>query len=117
MSIVITVWYKCKPGLRPACEEIAKKNVIETRKEEGNIYYNHYPSMENDDEMFVIEVWENIEAVQRHISMPHYLDFSAKRKPMLVEGSYRYVVYEGDAIERGDGIATWSDQVNVEKLK
>ena len=36
---------------------------------------------------------------------------------MLVEGSYRYVVYEGDAIERGDGIATWSDTVNVEKLK
>lgn len=115
MKVIITVWYSVKPGLRDEFLALAKKNVEETRKEEGNIVYAHYPSMENDQDMFVIEVWENRESVEKHIRAPHYLEFSRARKPMLVEGSYQYVLYLGEENESGDGIATWSDHVTVKK--
>ena len=105
--IVISVWYTVKPGLREELIKIAHENVAETRKEKGNVEYVHYPSMENDQDMFVYEAWESYEDVTAHIHAPHYLAFSEKRKPMLVEGSYRYVVYEAQERERGDRIATW----------
>lgn len=105
--IVISVWYTVKPGMRDELMKIAKENVRQTRLEKGNVEYAHFPSMENDQDMFVFEAWESYEDVAAHISAPHYLDFSAKRKPMMVEGSYRYVVYDAQEKERGDAIATW----------
>lgn len=107
-KVVITVWYTCKPGMRSRVMELAKKNVEGTRKEPGNLVYAHYPSMENDQDMFVIEVWENLEAVQKHIYQPHYLEFSQARKPLLVEGTYRYVTYFAEEHESGNAIASWS---------
>ena len=115
MKVIITVWYSVKPGMREQCIELARKNVEETRKEEGNLSYAHYPSIENEQDMFVMEVWESMEAVKKHISAPHYLAFSQARKPMLVEGSYRYVIYSGKEVEAGDGISTWSDNVTVQR--
>ncbi len=109
-KIVITVWYTCKPGMRDKVMELAKKNVEETRKEPGNLVYAHYPSMENDQDMFVIEVWDSYEAVEKHIYMPHYLEFSLARKPLLVEGTYRYVTYQAEEFTTGDGIPSWSDK-------
>ena len=105
--IVIHVWYTVKAGMRQQLMELAKLNVAGTRKEKGNIAYAHYPSMENEQDMFVCEGWENREAVEAHISAPHYLEFSNQRKPMLVEGSYRYIIYDAVEQERGDSIATW----------
>ena len=108
MKTVITVWYSCKPGMRERCMELARKNVAETRKEPGNLVYAHYPSMENDRDMFVIEVWESREAVERHIYAPHYLEFSLARKPLLEEGSYHYVTYQVREEEEGGSIPSWS---------
>lgn len=105
--IVIAVKYSVKPGLRNKLMEIARKNVEETRKEHGNIDYAHYPSMENDRDMFVFEVWESYKDVEAHIYAPHYLDFSEKRRPMLVENSYEYTVYESQPIEQGKKIKSW----------
>lgn len=109
MKVIITVWYSVKPGTREQCIELAKKNVEETRKEEGNLSYAHYPSVENEQDMFVMEVWESMEAVKKHMNAPHYLAFSQARKPMLVEGSFRYVIYSGEEIESGGSIANLTD--------
>lgn len=105
--IIISVWYTVKPGLRDKVMELAGPNVEGTRKEPGNIEYTHYPSMENDQDMFVYEVWESKEAVEAHTHAKHYLDFALARKPMLVEGSYRYIIYDAKEKVRGDGIASW----------
>ncbi len=105
--IVISVWYTVKPGMREEVMKIAKPSIEATRKEKGNIQYAHYPSMENDQDMFVFEVWESMAAVEAHIRAPHYLKFANARKAMLVEGFYRYTMYEGEPIEHGKSIATW----------
>lgn len=110
MKVIINVWYSVKSGLRDQCIELAKKVMEETRKEMGNLYYAHYPSMENEQDMFVMEVWENREALNRHLKAPHYLEFSEARKPMLVKGSYKYVIYAGDETESGGGTVALSDK-------
>ncbi len=105
--IIVSVWYTVKPGMREDVMEIAKPSIEATRKEKGNIQYAHYPSIENDQDMFVFEVWESKADIEAHIRTPHYLKFGKARKPMLVEGSYRYTLYEGEPTEHGTSVATW----------
>lgn len=106
--IICEVYYEVKPGMREALIEIARVNVEKTREEHGNLVYSHYPSMENETGMFVFEVWETAEDLEAHIHAKHYLEFSHQRKPMLVEGSYRYRNYSARQVAEGDSISTWS---------
>ena len=55
--------------------------------------------------MFVFEIWESPEALERHIHAEHYLEFSRLCKPMLT--SYKYFNYEAEKIAEGDSIPTW----------
>lgn len=106
-KIVVAVRYTVKPGMRDELIKIAQINVDETRKEKGNICYTHYPSMENDQDMFVYEEWERYGDLIAHSHAEHYLEFSKKRKPMLVEGSYHYTVYTAELRDEGGKVATW----------
>ena len=92
MTIVVSVKYVLKPGKRDELLSFVMDNVINTRKEEGNLAYSHYPSLENDQEMFVFEMWETLKALEDHINMPHYVEFDNRRKPLLE--SYEAQVYE-----------------------
>lgn len=105
MPVVIRVKYTMKPGMREELLKFVQENVDKTRQEEGNIEYAHYPSMENDQDMFVFEMWEKIEHVDAHIKAPHYLEFARRRKPMME--SYSYKTFDASIIRQGDHIATW----------
>ncbi|HQQ69135.1 MAG TPA: putative quinol monooxygenase [Alicycliphilus sp.] len=83
MTIIISVKYRLKPGKRDELLSFVSDNVLNTRKETGNLAYTHYPSLENEDEMFVFEMWEDIESLYRHIQAPHYVAFSKRRRPIL----------------------------------
>jgi quinol monooxygenase YgiN len=104
--IICEVYYSVAEGRRPELMKLAEANVRASRKEEGNIAYTHYPSMENETDMFVFEIWESPEALERHIHADHYLEFSRLRKPMLT--SYKFLNYEAEKIAEGDSIPTWS---------
>lgn len=99
--IVNSVWYKVKPGTRDELLEMAKTAVEETRKEKGNIKYVQFPSPENDTDMFVYEEWETIEDLMAHSQAPHHLAFAEKRKPLLIEGSYTFTIYEAKVLKQG----------------
>ncbi|HQQ70338.1 MAG TPA: putative quinol monooxygenase [Alicycliphilus sp.] len=83
MPVVIAVRYRLKPGKREELLSFVMDNVINTRKEPGNIAYSHYASLDDEQEMFVFEMWERLEDVDKHIETPHYVEFSKKRQPML----------------------------------
>jgi len=83
MPVVIAVRYRLKPGKREELLSFVMDNVINTRKEPGNIAYSHYASLEDEQEMFVFEMWERLEDVDKHIETSHYIEFSKKRQPML----------------------------------
>ena len=56
MPIVVSVKYVLKPGKRSELLSFVMDNVVNTRKERGNIAYSHYPSLEDEQEMFVFEM-------------------------------------------------------------
>ncbi|ANV99631.1 MULTISPECIES: putative quinol monooxygenase [Bradyrhizobium] len=92
MTIVVSVKYVLKPGKRDELLSFVMDNVKNTRKENGNLAYSHYPSLENEQEMFVFEMWETLKDLENHINMPHYVAFDDRRKPLLE--SYEAQVYE-----------------------
>lgn len=94
MPIIVSVKYRLKPGKRDELLSFVKDNVMNTRKEPGNLAYTHYPSPDDDQEMFVFEMWERIEDLDKHINMPHYIAFSERRMPILE--SYESHAYEAD---------------------
>ena len=83
MTIIISVKYRLKPGKRDELLSFVSDNVLNTRKEEGNLAYAHYPSLENEDDMFVFEMWKDLDSVHRHLQAPHYVAFSKRRRPIL----------------------------------
>ncbi|HAE43112.1 MAG TPA: antibiotic biosynthesis monooxygenase [Clostridiales bacterium] len=94
--IVVAVKYMVNEGFRNEVLEMAKEAVSETRKEKGNIEYTVYPSLENEQEIFVFEVWESMEHLQAHIKSPHMVKFAEARKPFVVEGSYKLSLYKSE---------------------
>jgi len=81
--IFIKVRYKLKEGKREELLKFVHENVKKSRQESGNLFYEHFASIEDPNEMFVLEMWEAVENVDNHINEPHYIDFAEKRYPIL----------------------------------
>ena len=97
--LIVEATYRCKPGMRDQLLAILKPNVEGTRKEKGNISYAHYPSPENDADMFVFEKWENPEVFAGHSSTPHHQAFCAARRPLLEPNSYHITFWNSEVNE------------------
>lgn len=92
MAIIVAVKYRLQPGKREELLAFVSENVINTRCESGNLEYTHYPSLEDEQEMFVFEMWEDMKNLDEHIRMPHYVAFADRRMPMLE--SWEAQIYE-----------------------
>ena len=71
--IVLNVTYRCKPGRRDDFLEAIKKEGIGAacRAEAGNIKYDYYvPALEND-ELLLLEKWQDSDALQKHGKQAH----------------------------------------------
>ena len=64
--VLLTVRYCVKPGTRDLVLKLAKEMQAYARTEEGNIEYRQLPSIDNENEMIVIEKWASDEAVKAH---------------------------------------------------
>lgn len=63
-----------KEGCQDSILELADELVYETLLEEGNIDYQLLKSS-NDDTLTFVEKWESPEALKRHMTSPHFLNF------------------------------------------
>lgn len=97
--LIVEAAYRCKPGKRDQLLAILKANVEGTRKEKGNISYAHYPSLENNVDMFVFEKWENPEVFAGHSRTPHHRAFCAARRPLLEPDSYHIIFWNSEVNE------------------
>ena len=72
--IVLNVTYKCKEKMREAfLEAIWSEGIdVASRSEEGNIKYDYYLPTENDNEVFLLEKWQDAEAVKVHSGQAHF---------------------------------------------
>lgn len=96
--IIVKVSYKLKPGKRDELLSFVLENVESTRKEEGNLYYEHFASIEDEDTMHVVEIWEDMKYLDAHLEQPHYIKFADRRYPIL--DSYESSVWEIDHLIR-----------------
>lgn len=62
-----------KPGKFDAFMELAREFVALNRKEAGNIDYVLCQSLDNPDILTFMEIWEDMDALERHLRSEHFL--------------------------------------------
>lgn len=82
MALTINILYKGEKGnaKRFAEEMIASGIVADIRKEEGNLQYDYFLPIDNNDTLLLIDVWTNQEALDRHHASPMMSKIIALRK-------------------------------------
>lgn len=72
MAITINIYYtgKGENARRFAEEMLASGIVDEIRAKEGNLRYEYFLPMENEETILLIDSWENQEALDRHHHSP-----------------------------------------------
>ncbi len=73
--IVLNVTYKCKPGgMREAFLEkiIAERLDEKSRLEEGNIQYDYYLPLKENDELLLLEKWKDADVLAVHGKQSHF---------------------------------------------
>lgn len=81
------VTYHCKPGQREAFLDslISSGLADKCRKDEGNIQYEYYRSVDREDEVFLYEKWESEEAIAAHLAQPHMAEIGACKAKYVEE--------------------------------
>ena len=72
MAITINIYYTGKNGnARIFAEEMVKSGIVEEiQKEEGNIRYEYFVPINNDETVLLIDCWENQNALDIHHKTP-----------------------------------------------
>ena len=72
--IILNVTYKCKPGMREKFVEAIKAEGIDaaSRAEAGNFKYDYYMSVDNSDELLLVEKWQDTEVLAVHGKQAHF---------------------------------------------
>lgn len=72
--IILNVTYKCKPEMRDEFLEMIMTEGIDIacRNEQGNIKYDYYRSVEDSDELLLIEKWLDADSLALHGKQPHF---------------------------------------------
>ncbi len=72
--IVLNVTYKCKPEMREEFLEAIMTEGIDaaSRAEAGNIKYDYYLPVDHCDELFLLEKWQDADALAAHSRQEHF---------------------------------------------
>ncbi|MDU1909860.1 putative quinol monooxygenase [Fusobacterium sp.] len=73
--------------------EIAKKLAEETRKENGNIFYEMIQDTNNKNVLAFIEKWENMEVLDKHMKTSHFTTLVPQLNE-LREGESELTIHE-----------------------
>lgn len=73
--------------------EIAKKLAEETRKENGNIFYEMIQDTNNKNILAFIEKWENLEVLDKHMKTSHFTTLIPQLNE-LREGESELTIHE-----------------------
>ena len=71
-----------KEGCQDSIIEVADELIFETLQEEGNIDY-HLLKPINGDTLTFIEKWESLDALKKHMSSPHFLNFGEESEEFV----------------------------------
>ena len=72
MKIIVNIYYTGIQGhARQFAEEMVQSGTVaQIRREEGNLRYDYFFSMEDPETVLLIDAWENQQAIDRHHASP-----------------------------------------------
>lgn len=72
MAITINIYYYGKNGnAKKFAQEMMMTEVVDSiRKEEGNLKYEYYFSMEDEETLLLIDSWKDQNAIDQHHASP-----------------------------------------------
>lgn len=72
-SLMLCVTYTAKPGMRETfIREVYSSGILDKiHHEKGCLEYGYYLSVENEDDILLVEKWETEEQQQIHLKQPH----------------------------------------------
>lgn len=72
MAITINIYYHGKNGnAKKFAQEMMVTGVVDSiRKEEGNLKYEYYFSMEEEETLLLIDSWKDQNAIDQHHASP-----------------------------------------------
>ena len=93
MKQILEVHYTVRDGMREAFYEriISEGIAAASRNEPGNESYDYYFSTDNVNELLLLEVWKNEEAVKAHGRTEHFARLGAVKQEFVLDTKiYRY---------------------------
>ena len=99
MKRFVEVHYYVKPGMRQAFYDAVTESGIAaaSRAEEGNEKYDYYFSPDNEDELLLLEIWRDAEAVRLHGETAHFKALGALKQAYVTETVIRRYEIAEDA--------------------
>ena len=102
MSVTVNIYYTGKNGnAKKFAEEMIAGGIVDAiRKEEGNLRYEYFFPMDDEETVLLIDSWENQEAIDVHHKTPMMQSIIALREKydlhMKVERYVSEEVPDGD---------------------
>ena len=71
--LVFNVTFRCRPGMRDEFLEKIRAEGIQTasRAEAGNLQYDYFIPVDQNDDLFLVEKYRDEEAVAAHVRQAH----------------------------------------------
>ena len=87
MKQFVEVHYFVKAGMRQAFYDAIMQSGIAaaSRAEAGNEKYDYYFDPENENELLLLEIWRDAEAVRLHGETPHFKALAALKAEYVTE--------------------------------
>ena len=87
--ILMLVTYTVKPGLRSAFHQVILDEKLQesSRNEPGNLAYDYFLSVDNPDELLLVEKWTDMKSLDEHRLLPHFLRLQALKNDYIKEVS------------------------------
>ena len=82
MALTIHILYQGEKGnARAFAKEMMSSGLVaEIRKEKGNLRYEYFYPLENEEAVLLIDSWESQEALDRHHALPLMGEIAALRE-------------------------------------
>lgn len=76
-----------RDGKREAFLEAVRPLIAASRSEEGNIAYDLYEDINEENAFCFIEKWKDLEAIAAHNASPHFREWMAGKTEFVVSGT------------------------------
>lgn len=88
-NLLLNVTYTTKPGKRTAfLKALAQLGVVEKSKQEpGNLKYDYFYPLDSEDQLLLVEIWTDEEALALHTQTEHYQQLQSIKGDYLINAS------------------------------